>query len=258
MPEVSIGEIIKEISLFSIIGAILVFLVVYRFRKGVQNLPSDEVMPDKMQRHPGIAAVLSFLVSGLGQFYNGELAKGFKYAIFFATGWFVLIATILEKRPDFFLIGGVCLSVVYLSAVLDAYKSALKINELAATASEANMKQCPYCAEMVKKRAAWCRYCTNILERSDSVSESDKLSTKDWLNEGRNLFKTGNHEEALDAFTKAIELDPNNATAYFARAAAYQKTGDANKTLFDLKSSASLGHETARILLKKKGLSSED
>lgn len=41
--------------------------------------------------HPGIAAVLSFLFNGLGQLYNGQIAKGLTIIFFSAASMLVLI-----------------------------------------------------------------------------------------------------------------------------------------------------------------------
>jgi TM2 domain-containing membrane protein YozV len=39
----------------------------------------------RAEAHPGVAAVLSFVFSGLGQIYNGQIRKGL---------WFVALATL--------------------------------------------------------------------------------------------------------------------------------------------------------------------
>ncbi len=67
-----------------------------------------------MSRHPGLAAVLSFIVPGLGQIYNGELAKGFA----FVAGMIVsgLLCAIF--------IGFFLLIAVWIWAVIDAYRTA--------------------------------------------------------------------------------------------------------------------------------------
>lgn len=41
--------------------------------------------PERAPAHPGVAAVLSFVFSGLGQIYNGQIRKGL---------WFVALATL--------------------------------------------------------------------------------------------------------------------------------------------------------------------
>lgn len=40
---------------------------------------------------PGVAAVLSFLIPGLGQIYKGQVLRGFFYMILVAAGYFALI-----------------------------------------------------------------------------------------------------------------------------------------------------------------------
>lgn len=48
----------------------------------------------------------------------------------------------------------------------------------------------------------------------------DEISSVDWLEKG---YAACNHEEAAKAYTRAIELDPNNIKAYYARARASEK-----------------------------------
>ncbi len=69
-----------------------------------------------MRRHPGIAAVLSFVVPGLGQIYNGELKKGFSFV---AGLIFSGLLTVIH-------IGFVFFIVLWIRAVFDAYNTAEK------------------------------------------------------------------------------------------------------------------------------------
>ncbi len=71
------------------------------------------------EKDPGLAAVLSFFVTGLGQIYNGEIGKGIALMLVQAFN-FVLI---------FFLIGLFTFPVVWLFGIYDAYQSAERINE---------------------------------------------------------------------------------------------------------------------------------
>lgn len=67
-----------------------------------------------MPRYPGIAAVLSFIIPGLGQIYNGELGKGFS----FVAG--IVISSFLTA----IFIGVIFLVILWIWAVIDAYKTA--------------------------------------------------------------------------------------------------------------------------------------
>jgi TM2 domain-containing membrane protein YozV len=70
------------------------------------------------QKNPGIAAVLSFLFTGLGQIYNGQLAKGFAFIVL---GVIFLVTIIL-------LIGFILYPVFWIYNIYDAYSTAKKIN----------------------------------------------------------------------------------------------------------------------------------
>lgn len=72
-----------------------------------------------MQKNAGLAAVLSFLVIGLGQIYNGQIGKGlllFGGAI--VSGFLTII-----------LIGFVLLPIIWLFGIYDAHKTANNLNE---------------------------------------------------------------------------------------------------------------------------------
>lgn len=69
----------------------------------------------------GLAAVLSFLIPGLGQIYNGQIFKGF---IVFVIGAINLALTTV-------FIGYITYPIVVIYAVIDAYRAAEKINRRA-------------------------------------------------------------------------------------------------------------------------------
>lgn len=66
----------------------------------------------------GLAAVLSFLIQGLGQIYNGQILKGLLLVVIQAIN--VALMNIL--------IGFIMFPIVLIYAVYDAYRSAEKIN----------------------------------------------------------------------------------------------------------------------------------
>jgi TM2 domain-containing membrane protein YozV/RNA polymerase subunit RPABC4/transcription elongation factor Spt4 len=69
-------------------------------------------------KNPGIAAVLSFLFTGLGQIYNGQIGKG----IAFIVAGFVCLVLIIV------LIGILLYPLFWIYNIYDAYKSAEGIN----------------------------------------------------------------------------------------------------------------------------------
>jgi len=74
--------------------------------------------PPVFYKNPGIAAVLSFVWMGLGQIYNGQLAKGVVFIVAYAISW-VLWAVV---------IGMFLTPALWLYGIYDAYKSAQKKN----------------------------------------------------------------------------------------------------------------------------------
>jgi len=69
-------------------------------------------------KNPGIAAVLSFLFTGLGQIYNGQIGKGISFIL---VGIVCLVLVIV-------LIGFLLYPLFWLYNIYDAYTSAKRIN----------------------------------------------------------------------------------------------------------------------------------
>ena len=74
----------------------------------------------KNDKNPGAAAILSFFFIGLGQAYNGEIAKAVVFLILYAISIFL----------TFFLIGFVTTPILWIWSMVDAYRSSQKINQV--------------------------------------------------------------------------------------------------------------------------------
>ena len=74
--------------------------------------------PPVFYKNPGLAAVLSFFYMGLGQIYNGQIAKGILFIVVYSMS----IAMML------LLIGFITTPILFIYGMYDAYKSAEKIN----------------------------------------------------------------------------------------------------------------------------------
>jgi tetratricopeptide (TPR) repeat protein len=70
--------------------------------------------------------------------------------------------------------------------------------------------------------------------------------------EGRKHLVSGNLEQSLSAFSKAIDRDPTNRSAYFHRGLVYQKLGQKRLARSDFQSAAELGHRTAQGMVASK------
>ncbi len=73
----------------------------------------------KFYKNPTTATILSFLVMGLGQIYNGEIGKGVLFIILYS----VSIALM------FVVVGFITTPILWIWGMVDANKSAKKINE---------------------------------------------------------------------------------------------------------------------------------
>jgi TM2 domain-containing membrane protein YozV len=87
-------------------------LDVYLIREVVQS-------KEKPMRNPILAAVLSLIVAGLGQIYNGQVTKG---VIF-------IVVQLINGALTAVLIGWFLLPLVGLWAMIDAYMTAKHNNE---------------------------------------------------------------------------------------------------------------------------------
>jgi TM2 domain-containing membrane protein YozV len=66
----------------------------------------------------GLAAVLSFFISGLGQIYNGQILKGLV----------IIVVQVINGALTTILIGWIPLAIVWVWAIIDAYREAERIN----------------------------------------------------------------------------------------------------------------------------------
>lgn len=67
-----------------------------------------------MMKNAGLAAVLSFLFTGLGQIYNGSIGKGL----------FMIVIQVVNGLLMFVMIGFITYPVVWIWGIYDAYKTA--------------------------------------------------------------------------------------------------------------------------------------
>ncbi|OGP61558.1 MAG: hypothetical protein A2V65_09050 [Deltaproteobacteria bacterium RBG_13_49_15] len=73
--------------------------------------------------------------------------------------------------------------------------------------------------------------------KGDKVSQEkydkavNELNAVDWFKKGMLKYRTKNNKEAMEAFDKAIEIDPNYARAYAGRAAIYYEWGKHSQAL---------------------------
>lgn len=94
-------------------------------------------------KNPGLAAVLSFFLSGLGQVYNGQIGKGVLFFSIQCVGigfWFTRIAVVIG-------------AIAWVWGMIDAYKTAERLNETA------NLARCPDCKRHVSPSALSCPHC---------------------------------------------------------------------------------------------------
>jgi TM2 domain-containing membrane protein YozV len=74
----------------------------------------------KIEKNPGTAAILSFFFIGLGQAYNGQIAKAIIFLIFYALSTFLTL----------FIIGFVTIPILWIWSMVDAYRSSQRMNQV--------------------------------------------------------------------------------------------------------------------------------
>lgn len=85
---------------------------------GMRSQPTPQIQQTQY-RNENISAVLSFLIPGLGQVYNGELGKGI----------FIFLVASLSVVLMALLIGFIMYPIVWVWGIYDAHQSAKRLNE---------------------------------------------------------------------------------------------------------------------------------
>jgi TM2 domain-containing membrane protein YozV len=86
--------------------------------------PQPHVLVVKSGKSAGLAAILSFLWCGLGQIYNGEIAKGVIFVV-------LHIVSVLAMA---ILIGWLTTPVLWIWGMVDAYRTSERLNREAGLA----------------------------------------------------------------------------------------------------------------------------
>ena len=71
-----------------------------------------------------------------------------------------------------------------------------------------------------------------------------------FMNRGVAYGRLGNHQQAIRDFDRAVELDPKYADAYLNRGVYYGKLGDQGQEIRDYKTAATLGSKAAQDILR--------
>ena len=76
-------------------------------------------------------------------------------------------------------------------------------------------------------------------------------TAKDWKDKGNGLVKEKKYKEALDCYSKAIEIDPNDPILYSNRSAMHLNLSEFDKAIEDAEKAISLKPEYAKAYLRK-------
>lgn len=74
---------------------------------------------------------------------------------------------------------------------------------------------------------------TDVIQIKQYNETANKLSATDWYQKGLGLALAGNYAEAIETFTKAIQLDPQYARAYYDRGTTHGYLGNYQSAIRD-------------------------
>lgn len=84
-----------------------------------------------------------------------------------------------------------------------------------------------------------------------------ELGSERYTDRGLAYYAMGQYEKAISDYDKTLELHPRYRTTYLHRARVYEKLGNNEKFINDLKTAAKLGNSEAMRILESKGIKFE-
>jgi len=88
--------------------------------------------------------------------------------------------------------------------------------------------------QALKKQLAAAKSAEGKNDIMTKIAEDERLfQTNEWFERGYAFGIAGKHQEAMEAFTRAIELDPKDAKAYYNRGLACHNLGDYGQAIRD-------------------------
>ncbi len=75
--------------------------------------------------------------------------------------------------------------------------------------------------------------CHMSMNRASNGKPEKQLNAEKWLKHGNTCYKKGDLNQAIANYGKALEIDPQNAIAYYNRGNAWHKKGEMNRAVAD-------------------------
>jgi cytochrome c-type biogenesis protein CcmH/NrfG len=83
----------------------------------------------------------------------------------------------------------------------------------------------------------------------EEETRANPTNAKAWIELGNSYFDTGQHEKAIQAYRKSLELDPNNANVWTDMGVMYRRSGNPQEAInaFDRAMQVDPRHEVSRM-----------
>jgi tetratricopeptide (TPR) repeat protein len=106
----------------------------------------------------------------------------------------------------------------------------------------------------IGRQASIDNHLDKALNAFNKAIELDPKVAKAYVNRGRVYYYLGNHNQEIADYDKAIKLNPKNIYAYVNRGGAYVKLCNHKQAIADWKIAARLGLKEAQDYLKQQGI----
>jgi tetratricopeptide (TPR) repeat protein len=117
------------------------------------------------------------------------------------------------------------------------------------------MRYCTECGTVIGKTASFCPKCGFNLVTSDSTAiEVEVTSGKEHRTLALNHRLREEWDDAIEEYTKAIELDNNFTLAYFERGDIYKRRGKKSEAIADFEKVVSLSNKPETVEVAKRYL----
>ena len=82
-------------------------------------------------------------------------------------------------------------------------------------------------------------------------------TSKEWVNKGKEFYSSGDYNKAIDAYTRALEINPTDAMIYSSRGLVHLESGNFYKAIIDFNNAIDLDHPKVADVHFRRGVAYE-